>query len=110
MHRYPGDDGNLRGLQKFFRDVLVHADCGAKNAGADERESGEIEQTLDRSVFAVGSVHHRKNDIEFLRGRTSVAAVATELNQGNVGWVCRHRDRLAAMDNFLWQHVLRART
>ena len=64
MHGDPRHDGNLRHLQQALGDVLVHADRGAENAGADEGKPREIEQALNRSVFAVRAVHHGKDHIE----------------------------------------------
>src|ERR1700744_5687205 len=58
----PTDEPSPAGFQKFLPDSLAHTTRRAKHAGTEEGKSREIEQTLDRSVFAVGAVHHGKND------------------------------------------------
>ncbi len=48
MHGNPGDHGNFRTLQQALGHVFVHADRGAQDAGTDERQSREVQQSLDR--------------------------------------------------------------
>ena len=47
---------------------LVHADRGGEHAGADVRDVGELEQTLDRAVLAVRAVQHREDHVEVEAG------------------------------------------
>lgn len=58
------DDGEPGGSEEAFHDVLVHAGCGAEDAGADVGDSGKFEEALDGAVFAEGAVKDRKDDIE----------------------------------------------
>ena len=53
----------LRGEHELHR-RLVHPDGRRQDAGADVRHIGELEQPLDRSVFAVRAVQHGKHDVE----------------------------------------------
>ena len=43
---------------------LVHADRRREHAAADVGDVGQLEQALDRAVFAVRAVQHRKDDVE----------------------------------------------
>ena len=88
--------GRPRAPNRIFIDGLVHADRRRHHAGADVRHVGQLEQALDRPVFAVGSVQHRERDVEVQlanRGRVDVlvgpARAAREDQQGLV--VCRAR-------------------
>jgi hypothetical protein len=49
--------------QHLLREVLVHADGGGSDAGADVRDAGELEQALHRSVLAERAVEDREDDI-----------------------------------------------
>ena len=44
--------------------VLVHRCRRREHAGADVRNSGELEQALQRPVLAVGTVQQRKHDVD----------------------------------------------
>src|SRR5260370_7656326 len=72
------------------------------DARADEGETGEVEQALNRSVLAVGSVHHGEDDVNAL-----AAATAVQFYEGRVSGVGGHHDALAALQDFR-QHFLRA--
>ena len=98
----PGHDGNFGGLKEFFGDVFVHGDGGAEDACADEGQSGEVQQALDRAVFAKGAVHDGEDDVDALAG-----AAAVEADEGGVGRIGGHRDALAGAKNFR-KHFLRA--
>ena len=102
MHGKPRHNGNLRGLQEALGDVFVHGDRGAEHAGADERESGEIEQALNGAVFAEGAVHHGKDHVQAMP-----AAAAVQRNERGVGWIGGHGNALASAQNFRKQ-LLRA--
>jgi len=54
----PGHNGNFRDLKQALGYVFVHTDGGAEDSSADEGQAREIEQTLDRAVFAEGAMHH----------------------------------------------------
>src|SRR5882724_809237 len=56
----PGHDRNFRDLKQALGDVFVHANGGAEDSSADEGKACEVEQTLDRAVFAEVAVHHGK--------------------------------------------------
>ena len=97
----PRYDGDFRHLKQTFGDVLVHADRGAEDARADERQSRQIEQALNRSVFAKGAVHHGENDVDAL-----AAAAAVQLYERRIGGVRGHHHSLAALQD-VRQHFLR---
>ena len=57
-------DGQAAGREEHLGQRLVHAERGRGDAGADVGHVGEFEQALNRAVFAVRTVEHRKNDVE----------------------------------------------
>ncbi len=57
-------DRQAAGREEHLGQRLVHAERGRGDAGADVGHVGELEQALDRAVFAVRSVQHRKDDVE----------------------------------------------
>ena len=69
------DDGKSGGSEEALHYILVHACCGAEDAGADVGFAGELEESLDGAVLAKGAVQNGKEDIDaeglslFLRGR-----------------------------------------
>src|SRR5260370_31720023 len=91
----PRHDGNLRHLEETLGNVLVHADGGAEYAGADKRQASQVEQTLNRAVFAEGAVHHGKDDVEALS-----AAAAVQLDERGVGGIGGPPYSLAALQSF----------
>src|SRR4029077_9652787 len=98
----PRHDGDFRGLEQALGDVFVHGDGRAQYSGADKGQAGEIEEALNRAVFAKGAVHYGEDDIEAL-----AASAAVQFHERGVGGVGGHHDALAALQNFR-QHLLRA--
>src|SRR5258708_4148663 len=98
----PRYDGDFRDLKQALGDVFIHADGGTEDAGADKRQSCQLEQALDGSVFAKGAVHHGENHVDAL-----AAAAAVQFYEGGVGGVRGHHDALATLQHF-GQHFLRA--
>jgi hypothetical protein len=49
--------------EEALGDVLVHADGGAEQAGADVGDVGQLQQPLHRAVFAVGAVQHGEHHV-----------------------------------------------
>src|SRR5260370_12445531 len=66
MNGNPGHHGNFRDLKQALGDILVHADGGTENARSNKRQSGEVEQALNRAVFSKGAMHHGKDDVDAL--------------------------------------------
>ena len=87
----PGHDGNLRNLKQTLGDVLVHADGGAEDAGADEGQTGKIKQPLNCAVFTEGAMHHGEDDVDAL-----AASAAVQPYEGGVGGIGGHHHALAA--------------
>ncbi len=75
---------------------------GVEIARADERQSREIEQPLNRAVLAECSVHHGENDVEAL-----ASAAAVQFDERGIGGVGGHHHALATLQN-LGQHFLRS--
>src|SRR5882724_2878319 len=94
MHGDPRHNRNLGNLQQTLGNVLVHTDGGAEYASADKRQTGEIEQALNGTVFAKGAVHNREDHVEAV-----AYAAAVERNQDGVGRIGGHGDTLAAPQN-----------
>jgi len=67
----------------------------------NKRQSCQIEQALNRSVFAKGAVHHRENDVDAL-----AAAASVQLYKRRIGGVRGHHHSLATLQDFR-QHFLR---
>jgi hypothetical protein len=89
-------------LKQALGYVFVHTDGGAEDSSADEGQAREIEQTLDRAVFAEGAMHHWENNVDAL-----AAAAAVQFHEGGIRGVGGHHDPLAAFQDFR-QHFLRA--
>jgi hypothetical protein len=70
-----GDDGDAGVAQQALADVLVHADGGGEHADADVGHVEGVEQSLHGAVLTVGSVQHRKNDVEVGEGVERLAWV-----------------------------------
>ena len=70
-HGEKGNDRDAGGLQQPLLDVLVHADGGTQHPGADVRHVCQLEEALNRSVFAVRAVQYREHDIQPAQRRTS---------------------------------------
>ena len=98
----PRHDGDFRDLKQTLGDILVHADGRAEDTGAHEGQSSEIEQALNRSVFAERAVHHGEDDVNSL-----APAAPVQLHKGGVSGIGGHHDALAALQDFR-QHFLRA--
>ena len=70
--RVPGATGedsrcghrNPVGVQDPFLDRLVHSHRGSRDAAAHVGHFGQVQQTLDRPVLAVGAVQHRKHHVQ----------------------------------------------
>ncbi len=92
MNGNPGHHGNFRDLKQALGDILVHTDGGTENARSNKRQSGEVEQALNRAVFSEGPVHHGKDDVNAL-----AAAATVQLHKGGVGGIGGHHDALAAL-------------
>ena len=58
------DDGQAGLREEALHRVLVHAGCGAENAGADVGDAGQLEESLDGAVFAESAVQDGKDDVE----------------------------------------------
>ena len=95
IQRHPRHHRNLCVLQKFLRNVLIHAHCRAQHSGAHKWQPRQIQQALNRSVFAVRSVHNRKNHIQPMPHPAPV-----QRDQRRVGRVRSHHDTMAA-----FQHI-----
>src|SRR5207237_323289 len=67
--------------QRFHRD-LVHSAGRSQRAATHERHGGHFQQTLNRAVFAEGSVEHRKHGVE----RFKRTALPVQLNQTIARW------------------------
>ena len=68
-------DGQSGGDEQRLHDVFVHAGGGAEDAGANVRNVGQFEKTLNRAVFAKCAVQHRKDHINVdgsIRGAAQV--------------------------------------
>ena len=61
-----------------LHDRLVHADRRRQHARADIGHVGELEQPLNRAVFTVGAVQHRKDDVEVQPGHGGAAEIVVE--------------------------------
>jgi len=64
-----GRDRDSGLTQQPLHDVLVHADGGSENPGADGGDTGDLEQSLDGTVLAQGTVKYRKHDVDLSDGR-----------------------------------------
>ena len=51
------------GESRFHR-LLVHADGRAENTGAHKGLAGQLEQPLNRSVLAIGTMQHRVPEVD----------------------------------------------
>ena len=73
-------DRQAAGGEHHLHRRLVHADGRRQHAGADVRHVRELEQALDRAVFAVRAVQHGKDDVEAEAGddRAVFAAIDRE--------------------------------
>ena len=50
--------------QHGLEEVLVHAERGGGDPGADVGDAGELEQALDRAVLAERAVQHGQDDVD----------------------------------------------
>ena len=56
--------GEAGGEEETLHGVLVHAGGGAEDARADVGDVGELEEALDRAVFAEGAVQDGEDDVD----------------------------------------------
>ena len=54
-------DRQPRGDEQRLHHIFVHARCRSEHARAYVRHVCQLEQTLNRSILAKGSMQHRKN-------------------------------------------------
>src|SRR3954465_11474701 len=71
--------------KQAFHHIFVHPDGGTQHTGADVRHIRKVEKALNRSVFAVGAMKDRENNVE-------IAAFARLGAYG--GWVAFGKGRL----------------
>ena len=57
-------DGDAAVAHHLLEEVLVHRERGAGDAGADVRDAGELEQSLDGAVLAERAVEDRQHDVD----------------------------------------------
>ena len=50
--------------QHLLEEVLVHAESRSRDAGADVRDTGELEQSLDGAVLPERAVEDRQHDVD----------------------------------------------
>ena len=60
-------DGDAAVAQHLLEQVLVHRERGRRDAGADVRDAGELEQALHRPVLAERPVQDRQHDVDARR-------------------------------------------
>src|SRR5580765_1243341 len=57
-------DGEPAVPQHLLEEVLVHAESRSRDAGADVRDNGELEQSLDGAVLPERAVQDRQHDVD----------------------------------------------
>jgi len=62
-------DRNAAVAQHLLEEVLVHGERGGGNAGADVRDTGQLEQPLHRPVLAERPVQDREDDVHSTKCR-----------------------------------------
>src|SRR4051812_32116205 len=65
-------DGKPAVSQHLLEEVLVHAESRSENAGADVRDTGELEQALDGAVLPEWAVQDRQHDVDGAQSRRGV--------------------------------------
>jgi hypothetical protein len=66
-------DRQARGSKHHFHDALVHSDRGGEDSRAHVGHVGQLEQSLNGAVLAVGPVQHGEDDVQVQAGDDRIA-------------------------------------
>ena len=69
-------DGDRAVAEHRLEEILVHAERGRRNAGADVGNGRELEQALHRAVLSERAVQDREDDVDRPERRRGVRSSA----------------------------------